>query len=345
MEAIKTAVVILNWNGSNMLRTFLPTVVTNTPKEGVAVLVADNGSTDGSVEMLRRDFPEVGLILLDKNYGFAEGYNRALRQVEAEYVVLLNSDVEVTPNWLQPLLSYMDAHPETAACQPKIRSWHRREYFEYAGAAGGFIDKYGYPFCRGRVMGVVEEDRGQYDEVCPVLWATGAALLVRLKDYREAGGLDERFFAHMEEIDLCWRLRDRGRGVVCVPQSVVYHVGAATLKRENPRKTFLNFRNNLLMLYKNLPQEELDGVMRVRRWLDYVAALKFLLGGRWSNARAVWQARCEYKRLRPSFEEARRENMRLRCGAPIRERVSFSILWNFYVRGRKHFGGDCSAGA
>ena len=195
--------------------------------------------------MLREEFPAVRLILLEQNHGFAEGYNLALNKVDAEYVVLLNSDVEVTEHWLEPLVAYMDTHPEVAACQPKIRSWHQKQMFEYAGAAGGYIDRYGYPFCRGRMMGTMERDEGQYDTVVPVFWATGAALFIRLTDYTDVGGLDARFFAHMEEIDLCWRLRSRGRGIVCIPQSVVYHVGAATLKKESPRKTFLNFRNTL----------------------------------------------------------------------------------------------------
>ncbi|MBQ8521326.1 MAG: glycosyltransferase family 2 protein, partial [Bacteroides sp.] len=234
----RISVVILNWNGVEMLRKFLPGVVEHSQGEGVEVCVADNASTDASREVLRKEFPEVRLIELAENYGFAEGYNRAFQQVEAEYVVLLNSDVEVTPGWLLPLCTYMDAHPETAACQPKLRSERNKECFEYAGAAGGYLDIYGYPFCRGRIFDVVEEDKGQYDSVASVFWASGAALFIRLKDYREAGGLDGRFFAHMEEIDLCWRLGSRGRGLVCVPQSVVYHVGAATLKKESPRKTF-----------------------------------------------------------------------------------------------------------
>ena len=278
---MKVSVVILNWNGCDMLRTFLPSVVRCSKSGQVEVCVADNGSTDASVEMLREEFPCVRIIVLDQNHGFADGYNLALQQVEAEYVVLLNSDVEVTEHWLEPMISYLDAHPEVAACQPKIRSQRQKEYFEYAGAAGGFIDKYGYPFCRGRVMEVVEKDEGQYDTILPVFWATGAALFIRLADYREAGGLDGRFFAHMEEIDLCWRLRSRGRKIVCIPQSTVYHVGGATLKKENPRKTFLNFRNNLVMLYKNLPDEELNKVMRIRACLDYVAAFTFLLKGDW----------------------------------------------------------------
>ena len=334
---MKVSVVILNWNGCDMLRTFLPSVVRCSKSGQVEVCVADNGSTDASVEMLREEFPCVRIIVLDQNHGFADGYNLALQQVEAEYVVLLNSDVEVTEHWLEPMISYLDAHPEVAACQPKIRSQRQKEYFEYAGAAGGFIDKYGYPFCRGRVMEVVEKDEGQYDTILPVFWATGAALFIRLADYREAGGLDGRFFAHMEEIDLCWRLRSRGRKIVCIPQSTVYHVGGATLKKENPRKTFLNFRNNLVMLYKNLPDEELNKVMRIRACLDYVAAFNFLLQGHWDNARAVIRARKEYKQLCSSFSLSREENMRKKTLNPIPERTKSSILWQFYARGCKRF--------
>lgn len=333
----KIAVVILNWNGCDMLRSFLPSVVRYSGTEDAAVYVADNGSTDASVEMLRREFPSVHLIILDENQGFAEGYNLALRQVSAEYVVLLNSDVEVTEHWLAPLVNYMDAHPEVAACQPKIRSWRQKEQFEYAGAAGGFIDRYGYPFCRGRIMGVVEQDNGQYDTVVPVFWATGAALFIRQKDYRDVGGLDGRFFAHMEEIDLCWRLRARGRMLVCVPQSIVYHVGGATLKKENPRKTFLNFRNNLVMLYKNLPQEELTSVMRVRAVLDYVAALSFLLKGQFPNMWAVVRARRSFHAIRSSFADAREENLKETSLPVIPERTKNSILAQFYLHGKKFF--------
>ena len=274
---------------------------------------------------------------LDRNYGFADGYNRALAGIEAEYVVLLNSDVEVTEHWLRPLLAYMDAHPEVAACQPKIRSYHRRECFEYAGASGGYIDRYGYPFCRGRLLGEVEQDAGQYDAVAPVFWATGAALFIRRQDYLDAGGLDGRFFAHMEEIDLCWRLRARDRGVVCVPQSVVYHVGAATLKRENPHKTFLNFRNNLLMLYKNLPERELRPVLRVRALLDYAAALQYVLRWQWANAWAVWRARRAYRAMKETYAAVRAENRRLTIRPDIPERRGFSLLWQYYARGRKRF--------
>ena len=333
----KISVVILNWNGCEMLRSFLPSVVRYSAGDDVEVCVADNGSTDSSVSMLREEFPMVRLILLEQNNGFADGYNLALKEVEAEYVVLLNSDVEVTEHWLEPLADYMDAHPGVAACQPKILSWRDRTKFEYAGAAGGYMDYYGYPFCRGRVMGSVEEDRGQYDVIAPVFWATGAALFIRLADYIDAGGLDGRFFAHMEEIDLCWRLRSRGRGIVCIPQSTVYHVGAATLKKESPRKTFLNFRNNLVMLYKNLPDEEFTSVMRVRVFIDYLAAFQFLLKGQFGNAKAVVHARSEYKRIRTYFQKAREENLQKNRADVIPERIKSSILWQFYVKGQKRF--------
>lgn len=333
----KVSVVILNWNGAEMLREFLPSVLRYSVGEGIEVCVADNASTDASREVLRTEFPEVRLIELDQNYGFAEGYNRALTQVEAEYAVLLNSDVEVTPHWLEPLLSYMDAHPETVACQPKILSRRNKEYFEYAGASGGYLDRYGYPFCRGRIFDVVEKDHGQYDTVQSVLWATGAALFIRLEDYFNAGGLDGQFFAHMEEIDLCWRLRSRGKDIVCIPQSIVYHVGGATLKKENPRKTFLNFRNNLLMLYKNLPEKELKHVLFVRGILDVIAALVFYLKRDKENAHAVFQARKEFKEIRYSFAASRIENMMKSTDKTIPERVCFSILFKYYFSRKKYF--------
>ena len=336
----RIAVVILNWNGAAMMQKFLPSVIKNS--EEAEVIVADNGSTDDSVEMLKQKFPSVRLILLDKNYGFAEGYDKALEQVEAEYYLLLNSDVEVTPHWLQPLLNYMDKHPEVAACQPKLLAERERDSFEYAGASGGFVDKYGYPFCRGRVFADVEKDFGQYDDIAPIFWATGAALMVRSVDWHEVGGLDARFFAHMEEIDFCWRLRSRGRGLVCVPASVVYHVGGGTLNAGHPRKTFLNFRNNLLMLYKNLPEAELKPVMRIRAILDYVAAAKMLLTDGWKHAKAVYDARCEFHRLKPDFQLSRQENLAKAIQAerntnPIPERISQSLLWLYYAKGKKKF--------
>ena len=329
----KISVVILNWNGVGMLQKFLPKVVEYSASQDVEVCVADNGSTDESLTWLKTHCPDVRLIVLDQNYGFAEGYNRALQQVQAEYVVLLNSDVEVTPHWLDPLVEYMDAHPEVAACQPKIRSELQKTYFEYAGAAGGYLDKYGYPFCRGRVFETVEEDKGQYDTVQSVFWATGASLFIRLKDYQEVGGLDGRFFAHMEEVDLCWRLRSRGRQLVCIPDSVIYHVGGGTLNKENPRKAFLNFRNNLLMLYKNLPEKELRKVLFIRGILDWVAALVFLLKGERKTAAAVLRARKEFKRIRSDFEDSRVENMRKMVIDNIPERVNYSILWKYHAGG------------
>ncbi len=334
----KIAVVILNWNGCDMMRRFLPSVVEHSAPEG-CVIVADNGSTDDSLAMLAEEFPTVKQLPLDRNHGFAEGYNQALRQIDAPYYLLLNSDVEVTPHWLSPLIAFMESHPEAAACQPKLLAERNRKMFEYAGAAGGFIDRYGYPFCRGRLFGDVEEDRGQYDTPIPLLWGTGAALLIRQSDWQQSGGLDGRFFAHMEEIDLCWRLRCRGREVWCVPESVAYHVGGGTLEAGNPRKTFLNFRNNLLMLYKNLPQEELRSVMRTRTWLDYVAATKFLLTGDWANFRAVLRARREFRRMRPDFEADRQHNLQLAVdgGRNIPERIQRSLLFLYYIKGVKRF--------
>lgn len=331
----RIAVVILNFNGAEMLRAFLPSVVDYSPE--AEVIVADNCSTDASEQVMREEFPAVRYIQLEKNYGFADGYNRALAQVEAEYFLLLNSDVEVTQGWLAPMLEYMDSHPDVAACQPKLLSYKNKKEFEYAGACGGFIDKYGYPYCRGRIFDTVEEDKGQYDSVAELFWATGAALMIRAEDYRAAGGLDGTFFAHMEEIDLCWRLRSRGRGIVCIPQSCVYHVGGATLNKSNPRKTYLNFRNNLLMLYKNLPENELRHVMFVRAILDYVAAFKSLLSGDAAGCRAVLQARRDFRRIKHDYSDLRRENLEKCVEADVKERTSFSILWKYYAGGRRLF--------
>ncbi len=329
----RVALVILNWNGADMMRRFLPGVVRNTPEADI--IVADNGSTDGSPDMLAREFPTVRCLPFSRNYGFAEGYDKAFELIDAEFYLLLNSDVEVSPGWLPPLLSHMDARPGDAACQPKLLSQRDKAFFEYAGAAGGYIDRYGYPFCRGRVFSTVERDRGQYDASAACLWATGAALLVRAADWHAAGGLDARFFAHMEEIDFCWRLRCRGRGVACVPQSVAYHVGGATLGAENPRKTFLNFRNNLLMLYKNLPAPELKSVMRRRALLDWVAATQMLLTGRFRHARAVLQARRAYHRLKPQFRPQREENLAKTVDARPTGRLPRCLVALYYLR-RKH---------
>lgn len=332
----KIAIVILNWNGRKMLEQYLSGVVACSQDEA-AIYVADNHSTDDSMAFLAEQFPEVRTITLDQNYGFAGGYNKALKQVEAEYYVLLNSDVEVTRNWLSPLVKYMNEHQEVAACQPKLLSYIDKGKFEYAGAAGGFIDRYGYPFCRGRLFETVEADNGQYDQVEQVLWATGACLFIRSTDYWNVGGLDERFFAHNEEIDLCWRLNILGRQIVCLPDSVVYHLGGGTLPKGNPMKTFLNFRNNLTMLYKCLPDSELRHVMRWRWFLDYLAATKMLLlEMNLGEFKAVFKARHEFKKWRRQFE-ADRKRIQASREAPAVERKPFSLLWQYYVKGRKRF--------
>lgn len=330
----KVAIVILNWNGAAMMRRFLPSVIEHS-QDVADIVVADNASSDDSLQLLRDEFPTVRTIVLDKNYGFAEGYNRALKQVDNEYYMLLNSDVEVTEGWLDKLVEFMDAHPEAAACQPKLRAEHTRDMFEYAGASGGYLDRYGYPFCRGRIFDTVEKDQGQYDDVAEVLWATGAALMIRRADYWDAGALDGRFFAHCEEIDLCWRLCSFGRKIYCVPQSVVYHVGGGTLPKGNPMKTYLNFRNNLTMLYKNLPEQELRHVMRVRFWLDYVAAFKSLLLDRnWGEFSAVLRGRRAFKAWKKDFVEDRKRIQARRVETSCKTRKPYSILWMYYVKGK-----------
>lgn len=331
-----TAVVILNWNGVNYLRQFLPILKAYSALPGVEIVVADNASTDNSMEMMAQEFPEIRTLVLAENYGFAGGYNKALQQVEADYYVLLNSDVEVTPDWLSPLLDYMNGHKDVAACQPKIRAYHRRTHFEHAGAAGGYIDRFGFPFCRGRMFAEVEEDRGQYDDIKDVFWATGACLMVRSEVYHAVGGLDDDFFAHMEEIDLCWRIRSRGYRIVCVPQSVVYHIGGGTLNTESPRKTYLNFRNNQLMLYKNLPEKDLRSTLRSRFVFDYVAALQMLLTGKVANARSVVQARRDFKTMLPKFELKRKENL-LYVTKMLSDIYPESIVLKFYLKGKKTF--------
>lgn len=295
------AVIILNWNGEKLLREFLPSVVANTDTSIADVIVADNGSTDGSRELLRKDFPQVKLLEFDENLGFAGGYNRALRETGYRYTLLLNSDVETPAGWLTPLHDFMEAHPDAAACQPKILSYKQKEKFEYAGAAGGFIDRNGYPYCRGRIFDTVEDDNGQYDTPVEVFWATGAALMVRTDLYEKAGGLDERFFAHMEEIDLCWRLLLMGHTLWCVPASHVYHLGGGSLPAANPRKTYLNFRNNLLLLHKNLPAANLRGALLRRRLLDTVAWAKFILTLDLPNASAILRAHRDFRRMRREY--------------------------------------------
>lgn len=333
----EVAVVILNWNGKTLMEEFLPSVINYTPADRAEIVVADNGSTDGSVEMLKEKFPQVRLILLDKNYGFAEGYNQALKQIDTKYTVLLNSDVEVTPGWIEAPLKILNEQPDIAAAQPKILAQKDKAYFEYAGACGGFMDRYGYPYCRGRMLHVIEKDNGQYDTPIDVLWATGACHFIRTEVYKREGGLDGRFFAHQEEIDFCWRLRCRGYRLVCTPDSVVYHVGGATLNVESPRKTYLNFRNNLLMVYKNLGEADIKHVMRARFFLDYLAAFKFLLTGHFKNATAIYKARQDYFSLKETYTPIRKENLRKTVLSVIPELSRKSLILSFYLKGIRKY--------
>ena len=300
---MKTAVVILNYNTREYLRRFLPGLIASCDGLDAEVIVADNASHDGSLEMMAGEFPSIRTIALSENYGFTGGYNRALDQVQAQYYVLINSDVEVPEHWLRVLQEWMDSHPECGACGPKLISFNERDTFEYAGAAGGLLDRYGYPFCRGRIMQKVEKDHGQYDSPADVLWCSGACLMVRADVWKALGGLDDRFFAHMEEIDLCWRMQLRGWKVTVVPQSYVYHIGGGTLPNESPFKLRLNFRNNLLLLENNLPatlNSRFLARVRIltRMCLDGLSALVYLFTGRKSFYDAVVQAHREYRKLR-----------------------------------------------
>lgn len=333
----KVAVIILNWNGRQMLEKYLPSVCQNTPQEWARVVVADNGSTDDSIAFLKEKYPNVDLICFEKNYGFAEGYNKAIAAVEEEYVVLLNSDVETPKGWLTPMIDYLERHPNVAACQPKILAFNEKNKFEHAGAAGGFIDRYRFPYCRGRIFSSVEEDKGQYDDVTQIFWASGAALTIRKADYEGAGGLDATFFAHMEEIDLCWRLNSRGRNLVCVPQSVVYHLGGGTLNMNHPRKTYLNFRNNLLMIYKNENSENLKKVLFVRKILDNVAGLMFLIKGDVDNFKAVRKARKEFRLIKSQYFRKREENLKQQTVSAFPFNYDGSIVFAYYAKGKKYF--------
>jgi len=309
---MKTAVVILNWNTQEYLSRFIPFLLKSMEGMDAALWVADNASTDGSVELLRRDFPQVGMIVLKENYGFTGGYNKALEQIEADYYVLINSDVEVPRDWLKPLVKWMDEHPQCGACGPKLLAYDNRSAFEYAGAAGGLIDRYGFPFCRGRIFKKIENDHGQYDTPADVLWVSGACLMVRASLWKELGGLDERFFAHMEEIDLCWRMQLKGYSVTVVPESYVYHIGGGTLPATSPRKLYYNYRNNLLLLQNNLAATfKAEDPSRsnaicyaragwrlfLRMMLDGAAAMLYLVTGRWNSFKAVLRAHNSFRSL------------------------------------------------
>ncbi|MBR5820168.1 MAG: glycosyltransferase family 2 protein [Alistipes sp.] len=332
----KTKIVILNWNGEEHLERFLPSVVRSVEGvEGVSVVVADNGSTDASLALLQRDFPTVEVVRLDKNYGFAEGYNRALQQVEADYYILLNSDVETPRGWIEPLVQCLDEHPEVAACAPKLRYTEERENFEYAGASGGYIDFLGYPFCRGRILRAIECDEGQYDDERDLFWVSGAAYCCRAELFHRMGGFDGDYFAHMEEIDLSWRLQLKGWKIRIVPQSVVYHYGGGTLKTDSPRKIQLNHRNNLAMLFKCGSPLQCLLVLLLRPGLDCLAALTYLAQGHTANFKAVFRAWWE---VLGWYSELKKKRRQVRSDvAPEGDRYIYrsSILWQYLIGNRR----------
>ena len=325
------AVIILNWNGRKLLEQFLPIASRYSITEDADLIVADNGSTDDSVEWVKAHHPEVKLLSFSENYGFAEGYNKAIAQTQYKYTIMLNSDVEVTEDWTRPLLDFMRRNSDVGALQPKIRSWKERTKFEYAGAAGGYLDKLGYPYCRGRLFDSIEEDRGQYDgKVVDVCWASGAALMVRTDIYLKVGGLDARFFAHMEEIDLCCRIHGAGYRVVAVPDAMVFHVGGASLAQGNPKKTYLNFRNNLLLLHKNMPIKEGRKKLFIRRLYDTLAWGMFMLKFDFKNANAVLKAHNDFRKMKKLYTEHPDKNVL--ASLPGAER---NIIIDYYLKRMK----------
>jgi GT2 family glycosyltransferase len=336
MNTSKVAIVILNWNGREHLENFLPSVVKYSSNSYTKLYIADNNSTDDSVSLIKSKFPGIELILFDKNYGFAQGYIKALNQIKSEYFVLLNSDVMVTNQWLS-IIDKMDINKSIAACMPKIKSYNNKEYFEYAGASGGFIDKYGYPFCRGRILNNIEKDNGQYDDAAEVFWASGACMFIRAKAYFEAGGLDKDFFAHMEEIDLCWRLKKLNYKIMCIPEVTVYHVGGGTLPNNTPRKLYLNYRNNLFLLYKNLPDNALCSIIIIRLFLDILSALIYLLRFSFSFSVTVIRAHLSFYKSLGNLRRKRKEinaNPEAACPDQIYKK---SILVDFFIRKKRCF--------
>jgi len=326
------AVVILNWNGRNYLEKFLPILIQHSQGQA-EIIVADNSSKDDSITFLQDHFPSIRIIQNPENGGFARGYNLALKQVEADYYILLNSDIEVTENWIQPVIDLMETDLLIAACQPKIRSYMEPKKFEYAGAAGGFIDKYGYPFCRGRIFLRIEEDHGQYDDAREIFWATGACLFVKAKIYHQMGGLDEDFFAHMEEIDFCWRLQNHGYKIMYCPISTVFHIGGGTLPKISWRKTYLNFRNNFFLLYKNLPADRLYKVFAVRLFLDGIAAFKFLFQAGFKDFWAVTRAHFSFYRSFRRTKLKRKETLQ----GSMKNIYGRNIVIDYYLMGRRKF--------
>ena len=330
----KVAVVILSWNGIKFLEQFLPSVIEHTSLELCEIVVADNCSTDGSVEFVQRNYPQVTIVQNKRNGGYAGGYNDALKNVKAKYYVLLNQDVEVTPNWVETVIEQMDMDEAIAAAQPKLRDFYKRDYFEYAGAAGGYMDRYGYAFCRGRLFDTIEKDEGQYDDVRDIFWATGACMFVRAEIFWSAGAFDEDFFAHQEEIDLCWRLRNLGYRIICVPTSVIYHVGGGSLPQGNPRKTYLNFRNNMMMMFKNLPLFSVLWKIPVRFCLDVIAGFYGIYKhGGFKDMGAIFKAHVMYCFALPQLIKKRRL-------IPHPRSVYFSqvnLLWQYFGRDKTKF--------
>lgn len=333
----EVSIVILNWNGKQHLEHFLPDLVRHTTHPGAEIVVADNGSEDDSIEFLKKDYPLIRIIELELNHGFSGGYNRAMEQLDAKYLLLLNSDIEVSEHWLEPMLNLMEKDPSVGACTPRIRDFNKRSYFEYAGAAGGFIDHFGYPFCRGRIFDHLEEDHGQYDKAIDLFWGSGACLMVRAELYRESGGLDEQFFAHMEEIDLCWRLQRMGYRIRYIPSSTVFHVGGATLQRGNPFKTYLNFRNNLLLLYKNLPAHGRKRILLTRMILDGISAFRFLLQGAFRDFLAVFKAHLSFYGMKSSYRGMKNKNKYAENDVIVAGIFPRSIVVEFFLRGRRKY--------
>jgi GT2 family glycosyltransferase len=326
---MKIAVVILNWNGTKLLEQFLPSVVKYSPEADI--YVADNASTDDSVAFVKANFPTVRIVENESNFGFAQGYNEALQHIDAEIYALVNSDIEVTENWLKPIIETFENEPKTAIIQPKLLDFKRKEYFEYAGAAGGFLDKYGYPYCRGRIFETLEKDNGQYDDNREIFWASGACFFIRSFVYKELKGFDADFFAHQEEIDLCWRAYNKGHHIKYNSQSVVYHVGGATLQQGNPKKTFLNFRNSMLMLLKNLPKNQLFQVLFARLILDGIAGMQFLFQGKFKHLWAILKAHFAFYSL-ISKNYKKRESFQ-----SVNYYKSKSIVFQYFVKAGKVF--------
>jgi len=337
MAEREIAIVILNWNGSKLFETYLPSVIRNSSAENVELFVADNGSTDNSIQLLNQKFPEFKIIDLKKNYGFAEGYNQALQKVEADYFVLLNSDVEVTPGWIEKTMCLFDKNPKIAAVQPKILSCEKPHLFEYAGATGGFIDRFGYPFCRGRILNRMEADIGQYDKATPIFWASGACMFIKAEVFREMGGFDGDFWAHMEEIDLCWRLKSKGYEIWYQPESVVFHLGGGTLSYGSPKKIYFNFRNNLFLLFKNLPRHQFKRIFFTRMFLDGVAALRFLIGIQFRGFWAIIKAHVSFYKNLLLFIKKRKETQKSVVVKEHREIYRKSIMWKFFLQKKRKF--------